>query len=1715
MTAPTLPTINGAPLPSEEVGAYRSVMRFALLGPLEVTVDGETIALGGPKQRLVLAHLLIRANELVSAETLIDEIWGDEPPDAARGSLHSYVSHLKKALGAERLISRPPGYVLIAGADEIDAARFETLAEQARRRLASDPAAAARALREALGLWQGEPLADLAAELSLQGEIERLSALRVAAIEDRIEAELSLGRHAELVPELERLVARHPLRERLSGQLMLALYRAGRQAEALAAYHRLRAALDEDLGLQPAPAIEQLQARILNQDAALELAGQPLRGYRLVEQIGSGPLGTVHRAFEPQTEREVAIKVLSAAVANDADFVRRFDADARRVARLEHPHIVPLLDWWREPDAAYVVMPLLRGGTLTERLAGRQLSSQQALLWAEQLAAAIGAAHRQGVVHGDLRPGNVLFDAEDNAYVTDFAVGYDPARLADDGRGSADMLYLAPERRDGGPPPTAAADVYAFGVLLGELLNDGVHEAVAGSRALQAATSADPQDRPANAVDVLAAISALLAPTPAQPSADRPLPTRNPYKGLRAFEETDTADFFGRGRFVGQLVKWLADGGEASRLLAVVGPSGSGKSSVIHAGLIPALRAGALPGSEGWLFAVTHPGDRPFDKLERALLGVAVEASLPIGQLLRGRNGLGSLVERLVPAGAELVLVIDQFEELFTLTDEADQLRFLELLAATIDDRSAAVRVVITLRADFYDRPLRHEQFGRQLAESTLAMPPLTAEELEQVIVQPAAKVGLELEAGLPARIVAEMSEHPGALPLLQFSLAELWERREGRRLSLRAYDASGGIVGAVGRRAEELVRGLDAYGREVTRQLFLRLVELGEGTPDTARRVALAELQALGTDRNRLEAVIDSFARHRLLLFDRDPDSRQPTLELAHEALLRAWPRLQQWVDEGRDDLRQQRRLAVAAGQWLESTRDTSFLLTGSRLEQISAWATMSRVLLAPLEQEYLAASLAERDRLAHAEQQRREHEAALERRSAGRLRALVVTFAMGALLAGVLSIFALSESHRAATEADRAAQQARVATARELAAASAANLDVDPERSILLALEAVDVTRSVDGQVLNEAEEALHRAVRTSRLVRTVPHGGFGLAVTPDGTRFATGGVEVDDNSVTIWATDTGEQMVPIPNAGPGRHILAFSPDGDLLATAPNDGSVRLWSSHTGESIRVFRRHDNGPDVESIQMQPAFSPDGRLVAAPSYLDSAVALWDIESGALTMLTADAEGSTVVGFSPDGRWLVSGHGDGSIRIWDLSINEPHVVLTGHDWQVQQVTFSPDGSRLATASWDTTIRIWDTATWTHLVTFFADGPVNSVSYSPDGKRLASGGWGSKAIVWEADTGRRLLALAGHAAAIFSVAFVPRTEHLLTTSFDGTTRLWDVGIGAARDWLTLPGPSRDAGMAFSSDGRLIAVPGELHGVELHDTVSGQALRSLASDGEAIVDLAFGPDAASLAGAAWDGSVFAWDTATGDLGFRTTGQLNIARPFVAYSSDGRLLAVAGGDGTVKLLDATSGEPYETILTDNDVVDRVAFSPDGQLLAASVHSVGLTFTYDVQLFDTATGERVLTLEAAHNEETRGIVFSLDGSLITASSDGTVKIWDVASSEHRVLRHNVAVQDVAVSPDGTRIATAASDGRARLWELATGRQLLTLHAHAQPVAYVRFSPDGRLLATSSPDGTVALHLLPIDEFVELARTRVTRSLTDDECRQYLHLPVCPEPEAS
>ena len=459
-------------------------MDFRLLGTLEVDAGDGALPLGGTKQRAVLAHLVLRPGAVVSSERIIDAVWDEEPPAAARNVVQTYVSRLRKVLGADRLTQRAGGYVLHAAEEEIDARRFAVLVERAR---AADPEEASGLYREAEVLWRGPALADLQDQPALQAEIAGLEALRLAALEERMVADLAVGRHTEVVPELEALTERYPVREALWEHLMTALYRAGRQADALAAYRRARSMLVGELGLEPGAALRRLEQQILRQDPALDV--QSARGLQLIEPLGTGDAGVVHRAVQLRIGREVAVKVVGADVANDATFIRSFEAATQRITRLEHPHVVPLYDSWREPGAAYLVMRLLHGGNLRD---AAPLTAEHARGAAVQLGAALVAAHRHGVVHGNITATNVLLDEDGNAYLSDFAIV---------------------------PPPgsDARADVTALGRALLEVMDDGPADFVA---LLGRAAAGD-------LPDAAGLLSAMAAPPVSAPA-------RNPYKGLQA-----------------------------------------------------------------------------------------------------------------------------------------------------------------------------------------------------------------------------------------------------------------------------------------------------------------------------------------------------------------------------------------------------------------------------------------------------------------------------------------------------------------------------------------------------------------------------------------------------------------------------------------------------------------------------------------------------------------------------------------------------------------------------------------------------------------------------------------------------------------------------------------------------------------------------------------------------------------------------------------------------------------------------------------------------------------------------------------------------------------------------------------------------------------------------------------------------------------------------
>lgn len=459
------------------------------------------------------------------------------------------------------------------------------------------------------------------------------------------------------------------------------------------------------------------------------------------------------------------------------------------------------------------------------------------------------------------------------------------------------------------------------------------------------------------------------------PEAQRHQPageTRNPYKGLRSFTADDAADFFGRDQLIRLLVERLAAG---ERLVSLVGPSGSGKSSVVAAGLVPRLRDGVVAGSDGWR----------------------------IGSVVAGPNALRE-VERLVGAGVDL-LVIDQFEQVFDAPDDESRDALLRLLADGLSRE--AIRVVLTLRADYYDRPLLNPAFAAVFTPSVVNVLPMTADELEVAIVEPARRVGVAVEEGLLAELVADTADRPGSLPLLQHALTELFERQTGGTLTRASFAKLGRLRGLLSRQAESIYRGLGEPAQAAATQVFLRLVRVGRSGGESRRRVALGELTDLGVDPVVLSELLTAFGSHRLLTFDRDAASDRAIVEVAHEALLVEWERLAGWIERHRTDLRRHAALRAGTEDWEQSGRNPDYLFTGSRLQDFAPWLDGGVLQLSGRERAFLEAAVERREAARLADAARVEEQVRRERGARRRLigLAIVVFVLTGALSYAVLA--------------------------------------------------------------------------------------------------------------------------------------------------------------------------------------------------------------------------------------------------------------------------------------------------------------------------------------------------------------------------------------------------------------------------------------------------------------------------------------------------------------------------------------------------------------------------------------------------------------------------------------------------------------------------------------------------------------------------------------
>jgi WD40 repeat protein len=1238
---------------------------------------------------------------------------------------------------------------------------------------------------------------------------------------------------------------------------------------------------------------------------------------------------------------------------------------------------------------------------------------------------------------------------------------------------------------------------------------------------LARATASEPDDQFSSIGDLVAAVQKALGTAEAEVVTPPPLAaeTRNPYKGLRPFFERDAEDFFGRTDLVVELLEKV----DSSRLIALVGPSGSGKSSVVSAGLIPALRSGQLPGSESWFITGMFPGSYPFEEMESALMKVAVqEPTAVLDQLAADARGLMRVTRQMLPSDdSELLLVVDQFEELFILVDEEElRRRFLDSLVQAVTDPRSRMRVVLTMRADFFDRPLRYSPFSELVRDGLVPITPLTEIELAAAVERPAERVGLEFEPGLVNEIAADVSEQPGALPLLQYALTELYERRQDGKLTLEGYRSTGGVLGALGRRAEEIYQELDRPGQEACRQLFLRLVDVGDVT-DTRRRITRAEVRGLEVDQKAISDVVGQFGTYRLILFDRDPVSRVPTVEIAHDALFREWARLRDWIESRHDDLRQHRRLAAATREWVDADREASYLLRGGRLEQSETWTAETDLSLTANERGYLGESRLQED----GRRQRR-------RRRQG---AATAVLAAAAVLGVVLALFAFGQ-RRAAEE------RALVASARELAGAALANLEVDAERSLLLALEAVRTTYDVDGTVVREAEEALHAALQASRLELTLPDSGRG-AFSPDGRLFAAADPILfetgfgrrfqplvsrkADGRVTIWDARSGSVIGELPGHPGGVIDLAFISGGSLLATTGEDARVRVWEVDRGGEI-----WDQGL-IEPITL--AVSPDGSLVGATSAFGF-VKIWDAATGreVALLLPRSQTAATDLVFSDDGTRLAVSLSDGRAWIYDTSTWEPSLVLEAHPDSTWTVALDPTGRLLITGGADATAKIWDTTTGELLGTLRGHtADVNSVDFSPNGRWVATASSDGSARIWDASTREVLIEVAA-GGPTDNVTFSPDGSRIATAHADGTAKIWNVSAQGSGELLTLSLPSSVGSVAFGAPGR-IATRGLDDGtVRVWDVSSGTEVLSLPGPRQG-GRATFSPDGTLLGAPGPDYSAVIWSAATGDVrytledagvpfGGRTppspTARNDPADVWsVAFSHDGQWLATGNSDGALKFWDAATG-------TERPVLGRPVFGPSSAVTLSGFHLIGpvysLVFSPDDQLLLSAAEDGSARLwevptgrlrqRFEHGKAVFAASFSPGGERVaTASEDGTAVIWDALSGEQLIILSvgGLGFSDVEFSPDGARIATGSIDGTVTLWDAATGAELLTLTGHRGPVTDLDFSDDGLLLASSSTDGTVQVLVLDTGQLIDLAESRVTRPLTDFECRRYLHTDGC------
>ncbi|WP_439663084.1 nSTAND1 domain-containing NTPase [Lentzea sp. HUAS TT2] len=1120
-----------------------------------------------------------------------------------------------------------------------------------------------------------------------------------------------------------------------------------------------------------------------------------------------------------------------------------------------------------------------------------------------------------------------------------------------------------------------------------------------------------------------------------------------PYMGLSAFGPQDANWFFGRERATNALLDRLNENG----ITMLVGASGAGKSSLMKAGVLPRLGKEAV---------VISPGTDPLKEL--ALQAPELTHALEAAE----SDVLTDIAREVQTAVGDRVVIVDQFEEAFTLGGDENRLRiFVQALHAA----AGKTAVVLGVRADFYARCLDFPELAEALQTRQMVLGAMSAAEVRDAVTSPAKAAGLQLEAGLVDLMLRDLGTHnrrgkdaydAGALPLLSHALLVTWQRRQAGRLTIAGYRAAGGIQGAVATTAERAWSDLDEPARAAAKQLLLRLVRVGDDTQDTRRRSSRHSLLEAAAILPATERALEVLTHARLITTDAD------SVEITHEALLQAWPRLRSWIDEDRAGNLTRQRLEEDAATWSTHDHDSSLLYRGARLEGVRQQQDVTTIA-----KEFVRTS------------ERQHRKSVWLRRSAV---ALVAVFALIAAGAAVIAVNQRNDAQfrQVVAEADRLTGSDPSLSAQFLMVAHRMRPDDQGVVAKLLSIQQVPLA------------------------VPLVGHTGaiYLTTFSPDGTLLATASY---DRTARLW--DVRDRSRPKEIAVISEHTnwlssAVFSPDGKILATTGQDATIRLWDVRDPSSPQALEtiQTGNGP---SYLLE--FSPDGTLLAAANE-DGSARLWDVRDPANTRPSGEplrdhAAAVRSLAFSPDGRTLATTGDDQTIRLWDVAtrarVGKP---MEGHTLGIHSVAFSGDGKLLASGADDKTVRLWDPSTQEPVGQPLVGhtGPVWSVKFSPDGRVLASGASDATARLWSlsdpeapSPLGRPLSA---RGAGVFAVGFSPDGASLATGSLENAVNLWSLPRA-----MLLGHSSQVTTPSFSPDGKIVATGSSDKTVRLWDVTDPhrphQIGPPLTGHERTVSRPRFRHDGKVLATAAGDKTVRLWDLSD-PLHVKPLGEpivlTNRFSAWAVFRPDGEVLLTSNTDESVRLWDVhdpSKPTPLGEPLTGHDAyVNDAEFSPDGRTVATA-SSDKTTRLWDVS---DPSRPRQLGGPIVDPQVVGQAIFTADGgTLITAGQNKVIRFYDIRDREHPVLiselsGHTGTISSLSISADGRTLVSSSADRTFRLWDIGNpaapsylGQQIAGDWA-AEPLA--QFSPQGKVLATGNADSVVRLWDLDVEH--EIAR---------------------------